>query len=404
MVAQAGITVSDLVIAYNGSGYMVPHGSTGSICITGHFLGGGMGDMTRKYGFTSDHVIGVEIVLANGAAIRTFAEEHEGALSSYKLTSWDPKHRSLLWALKGSGHFGLGVVTKLWLRMNPQPKYVVQGTVKYPMHSAEDAKLFFAAPCGYFGEAYDDTVETSNLQVWSRIFPIQDLTAGLPSTVMFAITYIPDNVESEEAALAEAMAEIDKFTAPAASAAVESTINVVTYDKKYEGSTKPSSFGLDGTCSSKAILKRQDVCDNPEWLEAMAQRVWAMVQPENWYAVQELPYLGIEQWGGAAYYNDPHHIQGTMHTRSAWTAFEYCRWRLNPADPWSNIQDDVIEFNEEFLLPISHVYYKNYADYMVTDVRDLYPDPYIFHNLRRLKEEYDPTEVFSKDGGEPSVL
>ncbi|KAJ9472743.1 6-hydroxy-D-nicotine oxidase [Diplonema papillatum] len=403
MVAQAGITVSDLVTAYTGTGYMIPHGGYSSICITGHFLGGGMGHMTRKYGFTSDHVVGVEIVLANGSAITVIDDEDEGALSAYGGSS-DRMDKKLLRALKGSGHAGFGIVTKLYLRMISQPQLVVTGEMRFPMNSVADAHMLFNASCQYFGEAYDDTEETSRLQVWSRVFPIQDYSAGQPASVQFTITYIPDDVSSEAAALAEAMVEINKFIAPVTTTIQHNTLSVVTYDKKYEGSTGGSSLGLDGTCSSKVIMKKQDVCSKPEWLDSMAERIWEMVQLPNWLVVQELPYLAIEKWGGAGYYNDPHHEHGSMSTRDAWTAVEYCRWRLNPADPWTNIQEDVIEFNDAFLKPISHAYYKNYADYMVTDVRDLYPHPYIFHHVRLLKKAYDPNDVFSKDGGEPSLL
>ncbi|KAJ9472746.1 6-hydroxy-D-nicotine oxidase [Diplonema papillatum] len=402
MDAQAGISVSDAVLTYKGTGFMFPHGGFSSICISGHFLGGGMGSMTRKYGYTSDHVVGVEVVLTGGKVIRVFDDDHEGNLHGYALPLSDPKDKRLLWILKGSGHAGFGIVTRMWLRLNPQPKYVVSGSVRYGMYSPNDAHLLFNASCNYFREAFDDTEETSRLQVWSRILPLVDQQTP---TVQYGMTYVPEDVTDEASALAEAMTEFNLFTSVTTATPIEATFTVKTYDELYAGSIAGgSTLGMEGTCSSKVIMKKQDVCDNPEWLDSMAQRVWEMVQPVNWLAKQEVPYLAIEKWGGAAYYNDPHHLKSTMSTRDAWTAFEYCRWRLNPADPWTNIQDDVRDFNDEHLLPISHVYYKNYADYMVTDVRDLYPDPYIFHNARLLKQEYDPTEIFSKDDGEPSLL
>ncbi|KAJ9472748.1 6-hydroxy-D-nicotine oxidase [Diplonema papillatum] len=405
MVAQAGITIKDTVRAYMGKEFMVPHGTVGSIGMAGHILGGGMGAMTRMYGFTSDHLVGVEMVLADGRTVRVFSDEDEQALSNYELDSCkpEPKDKMLLWAMKGSGHVGLGVVTKMWLKMVPKPKYIVSGEVKHAINSVDDARLMFTASCQYFGEAYNDTVATSRLQVWSRVLPLTDIYSGLPPTVQFTVTYVPENDGDASAALAEAMVEINKFFAPATSAPLLNTLKAVEYDSTYASTQNPSSLGSEGTCSSKVIMRKSDVCSNATWLDDIAQRTFDMVQPQNWQAVQEIPYFAIEKWGGAAHYNDPHNNKGSMSTRSAWTVIEYCRWRLNASDPWTNIQEDVIEFNEKHLKPVSHVYYKNYADYMVTSARDLYPEPYIFHQIRNLKKIYDPENVFSKDGGEPLV-
>eukprot|EP00659_Diplonema_papillatum_P015387 gene15387-23525_t len=401
LVAQAGITIGDTVRAYKGSDFMLPHGSSGTIGMSGHVLGGGMGAMTRMYGFTADHLVGVEVVLADGSVVRVFSDDDEAALSEYAFEESNPKDKRLLWAMKGSGHAGFGVVTMMWFKMLPKPKYIVSGGLNFAIHTVEDARLMFNASCQYFGEAYDDTKESSRLQVWSRVLPFTDVLSGLPPTVQFSLTYVPENDGDKDAAFAEAMVEINKFIASARSAPVTNTLKIIDYDTKYQSSMQPSSLGSAGTCSSKAIMRKSDVCGNDAWLDAIAQRTFDMVQPQNWQAVQEIPYFAIEKWGGAAHYNDPHWSAGSMSTRSAWTVIEYCRWRLNASDPWTNIQEDVIEFNEKHLKPISHVYYKNYADYMVTGPRDLYPEAYVFHKLRNLKKEYDPENVFSKDDGEP---
>eukprot|EP00659_Diplonema_papillatum_P015382 gene15382-23520_t len=399
LVAQPGATIADAVHTYEGKDFMVPHGVVGSIGLGGHILGGGMGFLTRMYGFTSDHLVGVEMVLANGRTVRVFDSNHSEALSGYQQDDCRPKHNDLdlLWAMKGSGHVGIGIVTNMWLKMAPKPKYAVSGDIRYAISSVDDARLMFNSPCHYFSESFNDTLATSRMQVWPRVLPVFDIAVGLPATVGFAVTYVPENDGDKDAALAEAMVEINKFLAPATTEPVLNNVRAMEYDALFTDISY-DPLGNSGTCASKAILRKSDVCSNATWLDEIAQFTYDMVQPASWLAVQEIPYFAIEKWGGAAYSNDPHNVAGSVSSRSAWTVLEYCRWQLNASDPWTNVQDDVAAFNEKHLKPVSHVYYKNYADFMVTDVRELYPDPDIFRRLRALKKAYDPENVFSKDG------
>jgi FAD/FMN-containing dehydrogenase len=55
--------------------------------VAGLTLGGGLGILGRKYGVTSDHLIGAEIVLADGRILRC-DDHHE---------------EELFWALRGAG-------------------------------------------------------------------------------------------------------------------------------------------------------------------------------------------------------------------------------------------------------------------------------------------------------------
>jgi FAD/FMN-containing dehydrogenase len=81
----------------------IPAGSCPSVGIAGQTLGGGLGILGRRYGLTSDRLVGAEVVLADGRVVRC-DEHHEG---------------ELFWALRGGGAGTLGVVTSL--RFAPVP-------------------------------------------------------------------------------------------------------------------------------------------------------------------------------------------------------------------------------------------------------------------------------------------
>jgi FAD/FMN-containing dehydrogenase len=77
-------------------------GSAPDVGVVGYTLGGGLGLLSREYGYTADHVRAVEIVTADGEQRRVTAEE-------------EPE---LFWALRGAGG-NFGVVTALEIDLVP---------------------------------------------------------------------------------------------------------------------------------------------------------------------------------------------------------------------------------------------------------------------------------------------
>jgi FAD/FMN-containing dehydrogenase len=84
---------------------MIPAGSCPSVGIAGLTLGGGLGIFGRTYGLTSDHVLGAQIVLADGRVVE--CDDHHD--------------EDLFWALRGAGAGNFGVVTSFVFRTSPAP-------------------------------------------------------------------------------------------------------------------------------------------------------------------------------------------------------------------------------------------------------------------------------------------
>ncbi|CAJ1951652.1 unnamed protein product [Cylindrotheca closterium] len=105
---QAGATLSAVDDLCRTNGRVLPVGTNGDTGISGLTLSGGGGWLTRKFGFTVDNLVGIDIVLPSGTLIENIRD------------SSPAKERDLLWACRGSGgHFG--VVTKFYFKTHEMP-------------------------------------------------------------------------------------------------------------------------------------------------------------------------------------------------------------------------------------------------------------------------------------------
>jgi FAD/FMN-containing dehydrogenase len=99
----AGARLGDVYRSLSEHERTIPAGSCPSVGIAGVTLGGGLGILGRKYGVTSDRLIGAQVVLADGRIVDCDAD-HDG---------------ELFWALRGAGAGNFGVVTSLVFRTIP---------------------------------------------------------------------------------------------------------------------------------------------------------------------------------------------------------------------------------------------------------------------------------------------
>jgi FAD/FMN-containing dehydrogenase len=106
-VAQvgAGVRLGDLYERLGAHGLTVPAGTCPSVGIGGLALGGGHGILGRAWGLTLDHLLGAQVVLADGRVV-VCDEQH---------------HPDLFWALRGAGAGNFGVVTSFSFQPRPAP-------------------------------------------------------------------------------------------------------------------------------------------------------------------------------------------------------------------------------------------------------------------------------------------
>jgi FAD/FMN-containing dehydrogenase len=94
--------------------------------IAGLTLGGGFGYLTRRFGWTSDNVISIEIVTADGRVVRANEDEHS----------------DLFWALRGGGG-NFGVATGFEYKLYPIGPEVMAGAIAWKAEYADEVMEMF---------------------------------------------------------------------------------------------------------------------------------------------------------------------------------------------------------------------------------------------------------------------
>ncbi len=108
-VVEPGATVGQAYrTLYKRWGVTIPAGSCPSVGLGGHIAGGGYGPLSRKFGYVSDHLYAVEVVVVDAAGT---------ARAVVATRDPDDENHDLWWAHTGGGGGNFGVVTRYWLRI-----------------------------------------------------------------------------------------------------------------------------------------------------------------------------------------------------------------------------------------------------------------------------------------------
>ncbi|MBN8789800.1 MAG: FAD-binding oxidoreductase [Terrimonas sp.] len=99
---QGGCLLKELDAATHEIGMTVPSGIFGTTGVAGLTLGGGLGNLTRAFGLSIDHLLEAEVVLASGKLVKASAQENP----------------DLFWALRGGGG-NFGVVVSFTFKLCP---------------------------------------------------------------------------------------------------------------------------------------------------------------------------------------------------------------------------------------------------------------------------------------------
>jgi FAD/FMN-containing dehydrogenase len=124
----AGCLLQDVDRATQEHGLAVPLGFMSEVGVAGLTLGGGLGYLSRRFGWTVDSLVEVEIVTADGQVLRASRDEHP----------------DLFWGVRGAGA-NLGVVTSFTFRLHAVGPTVYGGLVAWPFERAEEILPAYAA-------------------------------------------------------------------------------------------------------------------------------------------------------------------------------------------------------------------------------------------------------------------
>jgi hypothetical protein len=117
---EAGVLSLELVEAAAAHGLAPLAGSSPDVGVIGYTLGGGVSWLGRRFGLATNNVVAVELVTADGSAVRADRESEP----------------DLFWAVRGGGG-NFGVVTALEVRLFPITD-VYAGILWYPLEAGEE--------------------------------------------------------------------------------------------------------------------------------------------------------------------------------------------------------------------------------------------------------------------------
>ena len=118
---QPGCLLGDVDRATQRHGLATPLGFVSEVGVAGLTLGGGLGYLTRRFGWAVDNLLEVELVTADGRVRRASRDEHD----------------DLFWAIRGAGA-NFGVVTSFTFRLHEVGPTVVGGLVAWPFERADE--------------------------------------------------------------------------------------------------------------------------------------------------------------------------------------------------------------------------------------------------------------------------
>jgi FAD/FMN-containing dehydrogenase len=117
--AQTGCLIGDVDRETQIHGLAAVLGFVSQTGIAGLTLGGGFGYLTRRWGWTSDNVVGMDLVTADARLVRASSDENA----------------DLFWGLRGGGG-NFGVVTGIEYALHPVGPEIVGGIVAWPASEA----------------------------------------------------------------------------------------------------------------------------------------------------------------------------------------------------------------------------------------------------------------------------
>src|SRR5713101_9446402 len=172
---EGGAHLSQLDREAQSLGLACPVGVVGHTGVAGLTLGGGMGRLQRKFGFTIDNLVSVDLIAADGR--RLHASEDENA--------------DLFWGMRGAGP-NFGVVTSFELQLHPQEATVTHGWIAFPIERSREVAGLVRE---FLAKAPDEAWMSINFGIATDP-PFRSEQAGMP-VVMVSVTHSGSLTDAE---------------------------------------------------------------------------------------------------------------------------------------------------------------------------------------------------------------
>jgi FAD/FMN-containing dehydrogenase len=344
--AEGGVKWGGLDVATQTHGLAVTGGLISTTGIAGLTLGGGIGWLMRRFGLTSDNVVRVHMVTADGRFVVADRDQ-------------EPE---LFWALRGGGG-RFGAVTRIEYRLHPVDT-VFAGMVMYRAERAAEVLALWKRLCD---DAPDELTTVASFLTAPPAPFVPDSLHGQP-VVAIVGCHVGD-----AAAGAEAMSELRSFGPPDVD-----LFGPMPYLALQSMLDAGAPFGIRAYWKSGYMREL-----GPEQIETIVSHSATAPSP--------LTQVHLHQMGGAV----SREVAGS-------TAFGHrdAAYLLNIAGGWAESSDDAanIAWTREFWSAIRPATDGAYVNFLGGDdskeLREAY-EPEALARLEALREVWDPNGVFS---------
>jgi len=331
----------------NNTGWHVPTGACGSVCVGGFVQGGGYGYTSRAFGIQSDLVQSMRVMLADGSTVIASETENE----------------MLYWALRGGTGGNFGVVLQVTYRMVPLAQVWAWSISWDAAHAAEVLALMQTS---YMKTGAPDALGyMMNLGYYNEVavYMVQGMFCGTRDDGMKAIASL--------LAVPSAQLLVDKVgTYP--------DMNVYLEDQPY---TLPQNLP-EKVCESKASAYIPQPMTQAQWQQVVD---YFNTSPNKW----SLAYL--EPYGGAIN-RYPVSDSAFIHRDVACDLVVDVFWQNE--EERGHMEMWLAGFMELVKPWLSGAVYQNYPDSTLENFADAYWDAATYAKLQQVKLRYDPTNFF----------
>lgn len=338
--AQAGVCWAEFNRATQLHGLATTGGAVGSTGIAGLTLGGGFGYLMGKYGYTSDNLLSVELVTADGSVLHVS----------------DESNPELFWGLRGGGgNFGIATSFEFQLhKVGP----IVHG--------------------GLIANNFDDTEKTLRFIRDLAVDPDDEMT------VVASLTHAPDGSGKKLAAMLvchcgaaeraeQALGQVRKVAAP-----VIDRLGPISYTQLNQ---------LLDPGFPKLALNYWKSC----FVNSMSDEVMEILTEQFARCPSSMSKLIVEAPHGAALRRLPSYT-AFPHRSSGFSILILAQWQ----DP-SLTEENISWARNTYDRLEGHTAPGGYSNYLGDDeklerVKQIFGDN--FGRLQALKDRYDPTNIF----------
>lgn len=207
----------------------LPAGSCYSVGLGGHITGGGYGLLSRLYGLTIDHLIGVDIVVERGTG------------TPEMLHCNNQNDANLLWGVRGGGGAQFGIITRYYFDLAAIPQSPSEmATSVLTFDWADLDKSSFKSVIRFFIDRYCGQDQTT----WNRFAILHGNHKDAGALNIFIATYNPaDSGMSSADFRAEVSASAKELAQQAAAIAPLSTRDCTLNGHPYVPSTHALGVG-----------------------------------------------------------------------------------------------------------------------------------------------------------------